>query len=200
VAAVEEALKLHVKEVRRKLGCPSISYVSVNKDSHLLEVPEVPPPPSPQKKKHAAMLFLFAKCRPYYQGLAILPTAAVTQYLERVSAAVQAAVGDVPSSYELVGQKKGFRRYRSPRLAELVRDHAAALEQREAALSGILQVRAVLDFPCTSLSMTSFPTRNGSVGGLPKHGRRPARRDRALKDGLVRIPGPGTVHCSSSAG
>jgi hypothetical protein len=54
--------------------------------------------------------------------------------------AVQSAAGSVPSSYELVGQKKGWKRYRSPRLAELVRDHAAAQEDREAALSTILRV------------------------------------------------------------
>lgn len=53
---------------------------------------------------------------------------------------MQSAAGSVPSSYELVGQKKGWKRYRSPRLAELVRDHAAAQEDREAALSTILQV------------------------------------------------------------
>lgn len=46
----------------------------------------------------------------------------------------------MPASYELVSQKKGFRRYRSPRLAELLREHAAAQEEREAALSSVLQV------------------------------------------------------------
>ena len=53
---------------------------------------------------------------------------------------LQSAADGVPSSYELVGQKKGWKRYRSPRLAELVQDLAAAQEDREAALSGILQV------------------------------------------------------------
>lgn len=53
---------------------------------------------------------------------------------------LQSAADAVPSSYELVGQKKGWKRYRSPRLAEIVRDHATAQEDREAALSGILQV------------------------------------------------------------
>lgn len=43
VSSVEEALAQHLKDVRKKLGCSSISYVSVNKDSHLLEVPEVSP-------------------------------------------------------------------------------------------------------------------------------------------------------------
>lgn len=65
--------------------------------------------------------------------------------------AVQAVAEEVPSSYELVGQRKGFRRYKSPRLAELVVEHAAALEQRESALSGILQVTcSPYYFSCTS--------------------------------------------------
>ena len=53
---------------------------------------------------------------------------------------VQSAWGDVPASYELVSQRKGFKRYKSPRLAELLAEYAAAQEQREAALSGVLQV------------------------------------------------------------
>ena len=46
----------------------------------------------------------------------------------------------MPASYELVSQRKGFKRYKSPRLAELLAEYAAAQEQREAALSGVLQV------------------------------------------------------------
>ena len=57
---------------------------------------------------------------------------------------LQSAADGVPSSYELVGQKKGWKRYRSPRLAELVQDLAAAQEDRETALSGILQVAHLL--------------------------------------------------------
>ena len=53
---------------------------------------------------------------------------------------VQSAWSDVPASYELVSQRKGFKRYKSPRLAELLAEYAAAQEQREAALSGVLQV------------------------------------------------------------
>ena len=40
-----------------------------------------------------------------------------------------------------MGQKKGFKRYKSPRLARLLCEYAAAQEEREAALSAILQVR-----------------------------------------------------------
>ncbi|CAL8470971.1 g10513 [Coccomyxa elongata] len=90
VAAVEADLAQHLKDVRKKLGCSGITYVSLNKDSHLLDIPD-------------------------------------------------SAADGVPSSYELVGQKKGWKRYRSPRLAELVQDLARAQEDREAALSGILQ-------------------------------------------------------------
>ena len=49
----------------------------------------------------------------------------------------------MPASYELVSQRKGFKRYKSPRLAELLAEYAAAQEQREAALSGVLQVFAL---------------------------------------------------------
>ena len=42
VAAVEEQLEEHLQDVRTTLkGKSSISYVSLNKDSHVLEVPEV---------------------------------------------------------------------------------------------------------------------------------------------------------------
>lgn len=44
VAAVEAELAQHLKDVKRKLGCSSISYVSVNKDSHLLDIPDVSTP------------------------------------------------------------------------------------------------------------------------------------------------------------
>ena len=47
--------------------------------------------------------------------------------------AVQEAWEDVPAEYELVSQRKGYKRYKSPRLVELLREHAAAQEQREAA-------------------------------------------------------------------
>ena len=48
----------------------------------------------------------------------------------------------MPASYELVSQRKGYKRYKSPRLVELLCEHAAAQEQREAALSSVLQVSA----------------------------------------------------------
>ena len=57
---------------------------------------------------------------------------------------LQSLLKKVPSSFELASQKKGYRRYMSPPLRELVAAHAAAQEVREAALSGILQVSAHL--------------------------------------------------------
>lgn len=53
---------------------------------------------------------------------------------------MQEAWRDVPAEYELVSQRKGFKRYKSPQLVELLREHAAAQEQREFALSSVLQV------------------------------------------------------------
>ncbi len=46
----------------------------------------------------------------------------------------------VPSSFDFVAQRKGFKRYSSEELKELVRDLDAAKEAREAAMAGILQV------------------------------------------------------------
>ena len=41
VKDVEQSLKVHLKDVRRKLNCSSITYVALIKDTHLLEIPEV---------------------------------------------------------------------------------------------------------------------------------------------------------------
>lgn len=46
----------------------------------------------------------------------------------------------VPQDFELMGQRKGFVRYTSAPLQELVKAHAEALQNKEAALAGILQV------------------------------------------------------------
>ena len=53
ISAVEQRLSEHLKEVKRKLKCTSITYVALIKDTHLLEVPQasllslllVPDPP-----------------------------------------------------------------------------------------------------------------------------------------------------------
>ena len=46
----------------------------------------------------------------------------------------------VPQHFELMNQRKGFVRYMSPDLRALVKQHADALDNKEAALSAILQV------------------------------------------------------------
>ena len=58
----------------------------------------------------------------------------------RLSYALQELTKSVPSSYELVAQRKGFNRYMTQRLRELVSEHKAALEEREKAAGCILQV------------------------------------------------------------
>jgi DNA mismatch repair protein MSH6 len=47
--------------------------------------------------------------------------------------------GGAPRSYELVGQRKGFKRYLTPRLRELVADLQEARDAREQALGGVLR-------------------------------------------------------------
>lgn len=56
----------------------------------------------------------------------------------------------VPSSYEMVSQRKGFKRYFSPQLRELVERRAEAIEAKEAALAGIYQARPLTQSPFTS--------------------------------------------------
>jgi DNA mismatch repair protein MSH6 len=68
-----------------------VSYTSLNKESHVLEVPE-------------------------------------------------SAAGRMPSSYSLVGHRKGFKRYTSEELKELVADKQAAEEDREKVQAGVLRV------------------------------------------------------------
>ena len=48
----------------------------------------------------------------------------------------------VPAQYEMLGNRKGFKRYTSPKLKRLVTCLGEAQEQQEAAVSNILQVRA----------------------------------------------------------
>lgn len=52
----------------------------------------------------------------------------------------QALQKSVPHDFELMGQRKGFVRYTSAPLQELVKQHAEALQDKETALAGILQV------------------------------------------------------------
>ncbi|GBG86212.1 hypothetical protein CBR_g41117 [Chara braunii] len=56
----------------------------------------------------------------------------------------------VPNEYEVRSQKKGYRRYWTPAIRELLQEHAAAAEEREAALNGIL--RGLLQSFCSDTS------------------------------------------------
>ena len=53
---------------------------------------------------------------------------------------LQALQKSVPHDFELMGQRKGFVRYTSAPLQQLVKQHAEALQDKETALAGILQV------------------------------------------------------------
>ena len=57
---------------------------------------------------------------------------------------LQALQKCVPHDFELMGQRKGFVRYTSAPLQELVKQHAEALQDKETALTGILQVMRCL--------------------------------------------------------
>lgn len=48
----------------------------------------------------------------------------------------------MPADFELLAQRKGFKRYMSPALREAVAERQAAVEAREARLSGSLQASA----------------------------------------------------------
>ncbi|KXZ50845.1 hypothetical protein GPECTOR_15g531 [Gonium pectorale] len=89
VDAANAQLQDYMKEVRQKLNCREVSWVSVNKDSHLLEVPD----------------------------------------------AVAARIG---GDFQLVGNRKGYKRYTSTKLKRLVAEYDRVVEKREQALSGIL--------------------------------------------------------------
>lgn len=67
---------------------------------------------------------------------------------------LQALQKSVPQEFELMGQRKGFVRYTSAPLQQLVKQHAEALQNKEAALAGILQVPCCLSFKYT-LSLLS---------------------------------------------
>ena len=72
----------------------------------------------------------------------------------------QALQKAVPEEFELMGQRKGFVRYYSPELRGLVKQHAEALEAREQALSGILQVDSPSSF--SSSFFSSSPSSSSS--------------------------------------
>ena len=46
----------------------------------------------------------------------------------------------MPGDFELVSQKKGFKRYITPRIRQLIKELAEASQRKEVAMAGILQV------------------------------------------------------------
>eukprot|EP00775_Hariotina_reticulata_P005636 gene5636-5875_t len=92
VEQVDHDLQTYLSSVRRELDCRSVMYISLNKDSHVLEVSE-------------------------------------------------GACEAVPSKYFLISQRKGFKRYSSDRLKELVATRQAAEEERERVEAGVLALR-----------------------------------------------------------
>ncbi|KAG2424293.1 hypothetical protein HXX76_014671 [Chlamydomonas incerta] len=94
--AAERRLQEHLKELRSRLNCRELAYVSVNKDSHLLEVPE-------------------------------------------------ALANELGGEFHLCGNRKGYKRFTSNRLKELVGAREEAAEAKETALSSIL-ARLVVKF------------------------------------------------------
>ncbi|KAL8142654.1 hypothetical protein V2J09_015686, partial [Rumex salicifolius] len=90
ITEVEDSLKKHLQEQRKILGISSITYVTVGKDSYLLEVPE-------------------------------------------------ALCGSIPKEYELKSSKKGFYRYWTPQIKEMVRELSHVESEKETKLKSILQ-------------------------------------------------------------
>lgn len=68
---------------------------------------------------------------------------------------MQSLQNKVPHHFEVMNQRKGFVRYMSPDLRTLVKQHADALENRETALTAILQVTLPL-YVCRCMGHTSF--------------------------------------------
>lgn len=98
-------LQEYLQHIRKQFRCRDISYITLNKESHVLEVPD----------------------------------------------GVADAMGE---SFDMVGHRKGFRRYMTEELKELVKDLAAAQDMREKALGGILQVRLLQ--PCCCMIQLFF--------------------------------------------
>lgn len=89
--------------------------------------------------------------------IACAVSAAVRQLLLRVLwvGGMQSLQNKVPHHFEVMNQRKGFVRYMSPDLRDLVKQHADALENRETALTAILQV--TLCNECSSLLCRLYP-------------------------------------------
>lgn len=90
IAAINGQLEEYLEEQKKKLKCRSITYVNVNKDRYLLEMPETTKV-SRLLALHRIVLFLFV-----------------------VSAGLRCSRADLSSSYTLRSHPR-FRRFRSTR-------------------------------------------------------------------------------------
>ncbi|KAJ3705799.1 hypothetical protein LUZ61_009504 [Rhynchospora tenuis] len=89
IKEIKSSLTKYLKEQRKLLGDSSIDYVTVGKDTYLLEVPE-------------------------------------------------SSRGSVPRNYELQSSKKGYFRYWTPKIKELLQELSRAEEEKENSMKGIL--------------------------------------------------------------
>ncbi|XP_072995622.1 DNA mismatch repair protein MSH6 [Typha latifolia] len=96
IKEIESSLSRYLKEQQKLLGDASISYVTVGKDTYLIEVPE-------------------------------------------------SLRGAVPQNYELQSSKKGYFRYWTPKVKELLSELSQAETEKESKLKGILH-RLILQF------------------------------------------------------
>ena len=89
-------------------------FVSLNKDSHVLEIP--------QARSTSFILLRMPQC------------SSARCYDSQIRC-LQGLAKRVPDDFELVAQRKGFNRYMTPRLRELVDQHNAVLKEREAVIN-----------------------------------------------------------------
>lgn len=87
----------------------------------------------------------------------------------------------VPHHFEVMNQRKGFVRYMSPDLRTLVKQHADALEDRETALTSILQVTLYLYVcPCMGRRLRHGCLQFLNIGFLHEHRFSSAENDHSL--------------------
>jgi len=67
---------------------------------------------------------------------------------------VQEIAKGVPSDFELVSQRKGFKRFMTAELRDFVKQRAEALEKKEMAMAGILQACLFCHIPTSLLDAT----------------------------------------------
>lgn len=79
-----------------------------------------------------------------YEVLYICEKFVMMMVLLNVSFVTQEKTRKLPSHYQLAAQRKGFRRYMTDDLRDLLQRRGKCLEEKEAAMAGILQVRPAI--------------------------------------------------------